>query len=91
MAFEPYCTAAAPSEIKEEKDCDVVVVGYGLARSAAAKAAAEEGAKVIVIEKQPESSYSVVSMAGDFGVGGLHNSRRTWASNGLRKPTSSTS
>lgn len=72
MAFEPsFLTApAVPSEVKEEKDCDVVVVGYGLAGSAAAKAAAEEGAKVIVIEKQAEENYSVVSMAGDFGVVG---------------------
>ena len=72
MAFEPsFLTApAVPSEVKEEKDCDVVVVGYGLAGSAAAKAAAEEGAKVIVIEKQAENNYSVVSMAGDFGVVG---------------------
>lgn len=72
MAFEPsFLTApATPSEIKEEKDCDVVVVGYGLAGSAAAKAAAEEGAEVIVVEKQAEENYSVVSMAGDFGVVG---------------------
>ena len=72
MAFEPsFLTApAVPSEVKEEKDCDVVVVGYGLAGSAAAKAAAEEGAKVIVIEKQAKNNYSVVSMAGDFGVVG---------------------
>lgn len=72
MAFEPsFLTAPeVPTDIKEEKDCDVVVVGYGLAGSAAAKAAAEEGAKVIVIEKQDESNYSVVSMAGDFGVVG---------------------
>ena len=72
MSFQPsFLTApAVPSEVKEEKDCDVVVVGYGLAGSAAAKAAAEEGAKAIVIEKQNESTYSVVSMAGDFGVVG---------------------
>lgn len=61
---------AVPENVAEEKDCDVVVVGYGLAGSAAAKAATEEGAKVIVVEKQPEESYSVVSMAGDFGVVG---------------------
>ncbi|MFR4802373.1 MAG: FAD-binding protein [Eggerthellaceae bacterium] len=59
-----------PSEIKEEKDCDVVVVGYGLAGSAAAKAAAEEGAKVIVVEKAGGRELLRSSMAGDFGVVG---------------------
>lgn len=70
LTFQPsFLTAPeVPAEVAEEKDCDVVIVGYGLAGSAAAKAAAEEGAKVIVIEKQDESNFTVVSMAGDFGV-----------------------
>lgn len=59
-----------PTDIKEEKDCDVLVIGMGLAGTAAAKEAAEAGKKVIVLEKQPENSYSVISMAGDFGVVG---------------------
>lgn len=59
-----------PTDIKEEKDCDVLVIGMGLAGTAAAKEAAEAGKKVIVLEKQPEDSYSVISMAGDFGVVG---------------------
>ena len=59
-----------PTDVKEEKDCDVLVIGMGIAGTAAAKEAAEAGKKVIVLEKQPEDSYSVISMAGDFGVVG---------------------
>ena len=73
----PRATAAdfltpppVPSDVKEEKDCDVLVIGMGIAGTAAAKEAAEAGKKVIVLEKQPEDSYSVISMAGDFGVVG---------------------
>ena len=79
-----------PTDVKEEKDCDVLVIGMGIAGTAAAKEAAEAGKKVIVLEKQPEDSYSVISMAGDFGVVGSQI-QRTWASSGLRKRTSSTS
>lgn len=39
------------SEIKETKDCDVLVIGAGFAGVIAAAAAAEKGAKVICIEK----------------------------------------
>lgn len=59
-----------PTDVKEEKDCDVLVIGMGIAGTAAAKEAAEAGKKVIMLEKQPEDSYSVISMAGDFGVVG---------------------
>ncbi|MBC2888433.1 FAD-dependent oxidoreductase [Gordonibacter massiliensis (ex Traore et al. 2017)] len=59
-----------PTDVKDEKTCDVLVIGMGLAGTAAAKEAAEAGKKVIVLEKQPEDSYSVISMAGDFGVVG---------------------
>ncbi len=55
-----------PAEVTEEKDCDVLVIGLGLSGVAAARAAAEAGAKVIGIEKQPD--IGVVSMAGAFGV-----------------------
>ena len=48
----------------------MLVIGMGLAGTAAAKEAAEAGKKVIVLEKQPEESYAVISMAGDFGVVG---------------------
>lgn len=59
-----------PTDIVEEKDCDVLILGLGLAGTAAAKAATEEGARVIAVEKQPQDSYSVVSMAGDWGIVG---------------------
>ncbi len=57
-----------PAEAKEDKDCDVLVIGLGLSGCAAAKAATEEGAKVIAVEKA--AALSAVSMAGDFGVVG---------------------
>lgn len=60
----------APTDIVAEHDCDVLVIGMGLSGTAAAKAAAEAGARVIVLEKQPEETYSVIWMAGDFGVVG---------------------
>lgn len=57
-----------PTDVKETKDCDVLVIGLGLSGCAAAKAAAEEGAKVIGVEKAEK--LTAVSMAGDFGVVG---------------------
>ena len=64
-----FMTAPAePESVAETKDCDVLVIGLGLSGCAAAKAAAEEGAKVIAVEKSPE--LAAVSMAGDFGVVG---------------------
>lgn len=59
---------AVPTDIKETKDCDVLVIGLGLSGVAATKAAAEDGAKVIAIEKA--DALTAVSMAGDFGVVG---------------------
>lgn len=61
---------AVPTDIVEEKDCDVLVIGMGLAGTAAFKAAAESGVTTIALEKQPEDTYSVIYMAGDFGVVG---------------------
>jgi succinate dehydrogenase/fumarate reductase flavoprotein subunit len=55
-----------PTDIAETLDCDVLVIGVGLAGVAALREAAEAGKKVIGIEKQ--ETYGVVSMAGDFGV-----------------------
>lgn len=49
-----FLTAPDPvseTDIKETKDADVVIVGCGIAGMAAARAAAEEGARVIVVEK----------------------------------------
>ena len=59
-----------PTDIVDEQDCDVLVIGMGLAGTAAFKAAAETGVKTIALEKQPEDTYSVIYMAGDFGVVG---------------------
>ena len=55
-----------PENVAEEKDCDVLVIGLGLAGIAAARSAAEAGARVIGIDKQ--ENIGVVSMAGAFGV-----------------------
>ncbi|MDR0500606.1 MAG: FAD-dependent oxidoreductase [Coriobacteriales bacterium] len=56
----------APTNISETLDCDVLVIGLGLAGVAALREAAEAGKNVIGVEKQPERGW--VSMAGDFGV-----------------------
>lgn len=45
-------------QITSEVDCDVLVVGSGLAGCCAALAAAEKGAKTIIIEKSPEGTIS---------------------------------
>ncbi len=50
-----------PEEIKKfdkEYDCDVVVAGLGFAGTAACRELAEQGKKVIAVEKQPEDSYA---------------------------------
>ncbi|MCL2826301.1 MAG: FAD-binding protein [Eggerthellaceae bacterium] len=57
-----------PTDIKETLDCDVLVIGLGLAGCAAIKAATDEHATVIGIDKAAE--LTAVSMAGDFGVVG---------------------
>lgn len=54
----------ADSDISETVDCDVVVCGAGVAGLAAARSAAEAGAKVIVLEKK-----SAIEVHGfEFGV-----------------------
>ncbi|WP_302395693.1 FAD-dependent oxidoreductase [Eggerthella sinensis] len=55
-----------PADVKEEKDCDVLVIGLGISGLAALKAAAEAGARVIGIDKQAE--LCVIADAGDFGI-----------------------
>jgi succinate dehydrogenase/fumarate reductase flavoprotein subunit len=57
-----------PPRVTAEMDCDVLVIGLGLAGVAAAREAAEQGARVIAVEKQ--KALGAVSMAGDFGVVG---------------------
>jgi succinate dehydrogenase/fumarate reductase flavoprotein subunit len=57
-----------PTNIAETLDCDVLVIGVGLAGVTALRAAVEAGKKVIGIEKQED--FKIVGMAGDFGVVG---------------------
>lgn len=54
---------AAPNQADEELDCDVLVVGLGVAGLCAARAAVEEGAKVICVEQ----SESYNCRAAQFG------------------------
>ncbi|MDR1421694.1 MAG: FAD-dependent oxidoreductase [Coriobacteriales bacterium] len=57
---------SVPTDIAETLECDVLVIGLGLAGVAAAREAAEAGKSVIGIDKQEQLAW--VSMAGDFGV-----------------------
>ena len=57
---------AVPTDINETYDCDVLVIGLGLAGCSAAKAATDEGMKVIGVDKAVE--LTAIAMAGDFGV-----------------------
>lgn len=62
-----WLTAPEPisdDEISETVDADVVVVGCGVAGLCAARAAAEAGAKVVVIEKAESYQYR----SGQYGV-----------------------
>lgn len=52
-----------PAEITDfasEVDCDVVVCGHGYAGLTACRELAEEGKKVVLVEKQPEDTYAAV-------------------------------
>ncbi|MGB4504489.1 MAG: FAD-dependent oxidoreductase, partial [Syntrophaceticus sp.] len=51
LSFEETPKPIPDSEIKETVDADVVVVGAGLSGLCAAISAAEEGAKVVLLEK----------------------------------------
>ena len=53
----------ADDEIEEELECDVVVVGAGIAGCAAIRAAAEEGASVIFFDKYTSTTSSGHQMA----------------------------
>ena len=68
-------------KVDEVKDCDVVIVGAGLAGICAARAAAEEGAKVIMIEK----SKSFNCRSGEYALlGGSLNKR--WGRENIVNP-----
>lgn len=68
QAVSPFDAPEVPADVKETKDCDVLVIGLGLSGCAALKAAAEMGARVIGVEKQDQ--FRVIDKAGDFGVVG---------------------
>lgn len=55
---------------------DVVVVGAGLAGHCAALAAAEAGAEVLLLEKQPSTGGSTVLSGGFFAFAGTPNQER---------------
>lgn len=53
----------APAEITDfakEYECDVVVCGHGFAGITACRELAEEGKKVMLVEKQPEDTFAAV-------------------------------
>ncbi len=48
---------AEVTEFAQEYDCDAVVVGHGFAGITCCRELAEQGKKVILVEKQPEEGY----------------------------------
>ena len=49
---------AEATDFVTEIDCDVVVAGHGFAGITACRELAEQGKKVVLIEKQPEDTYA---------------------------------
>lgn len=64
---------ADPTNIEEELTADVVIVGCGTAGTCAARAAAEEGASVIVVEK---ADHTAVCRSGQWAVIGGETNKR---------------
>ena len=69
LGIEP----ADPETIEEELTADVVIIGCGTAGTCAARAAAEEGASVIVLEK---AATPAVCRSGQWAVIGGETNRR---------------
>ncbi|MBQ9954995.1 MAG: FAD-dependent oxidoreductase [Eggerthellaceae bacterium] len=69
LGLEP----ADPENIEEELEADVVIVGCGTAGTCAARAAAEEGASVIVVEK---AGAPAVCRSGQWAVIGGETNKR---------------
>ena len=59
----------APATVDEELDCDILVVGAGISGLAAAVQAAEDGNKVIVLEKGSTAGGNGLGTEGVFAVG----------------------
>lgn len=77
----PYPWEATPpaieeADIEEELDCDVLVAGVGISGACAVRAAAEEGAQVIYVDK----AQAVTSSSGDIAVFGRNSDsvQDTW-------------
>lgn len=64
---------ADPTNIEEELTADVVIVGCGTAGTCAARAAAEEGASVIVVKK---ADHTAVCRSGQWAVIGGETNKR---------------
>ena len=64
---------ADPENIEEELTADVVIVGCGTAGTCAARAAAEDGASVIVVEK---ADHAAVCRSGQWAVIGGETNKR---------------
>lgn len=74
------CSAGSPEEVEkggsgtrvapnETRDCDIVVVGAGASGLAACVEAAQQGAKVVCVESQPQSGGNCIGVEGCFGIG----------------------
>ena len=59
-SWEKPAPKIAPEQIKKTVNTDVVVIGAGLAGFAAALAAAQEGAKVVLVEKTAAGAVEAV-------------------------------
>ncbi len=70
-AAVPFMKAGAEQATKStawDKDCDVLVIGYGGAGAAAAIEAHDAGAKVLIIEKMAEGGGNTAVSSGGFMV-----------------------
>lgn len=56
------------NETKFDKECDVLVIGFGGAGAAAAISAADAGKKVLILEKMPQPGGNTAVSAGGFMI-----------------------
>src|SRR5262245_42197128 len=62
--------AAPASEVRFEREADVIVVGLGGAGTSAAIAAADEGASVVAVERQEQAGGTSAMSGGLIYLGG---------------------